>query len=183
MTTFHIDRSALKFTPETVSSLQKAFGLPGDICQAHIKAMEISTGTREQLKQATDGLQLIHDLGDHEDEIKGQIIAALQKSLEAVATELSIRLYEEMPKTPVAWAEACRIVSGIFDRKLGEGWVTPNGVEGFDSDSALVADALLSADAQGHFSHGVERVLRYIQLIREGKVILYGLRFAPPVAS
>ncbi len=170
MATFHIDRDALQFKPETVQSLQQAFKLPKNICQAHIRATEIGNGMREQLRHATEGLTLIHELDDFEDETQEQMITALRKSLEAVATELSIKLYEKMPKTPIAWADACRIVTEIFDRELGSGFITPNGVDGFESDSAVVADALLSSDAQGHFSHGVERIIRYILLMRAGKL-------------
>ena len=169
MATFTIDQNALKYAPETVDRLQQHFDLPSDICKAHNMAA-VGNNMRTQLDHATEGLHLIHELEPADDPVTGDMIASIQKSLQAIATELSILLYQQMPKTEIAWAEAQDIVEEIFRRELGNGFVSPNKMKTFETDEAAVADALLSADAQGHFSHGVERVLRYILYMRDGRL-------------
>ncbi|TSD00326.1 MAG: hypothetical protein Greene101449_196 [Candidatus Peregrinibacteria bacterium Greene1014_49] len=61
---------------------------------------------------------------EFEDRVKQQMLDSLKKSLEAIATELSILLYQKMKKTPIAWAQARKIVTEIFNRGLVDknGW-------------------------------------------------------------
>lgn len=78
---------------------------------------------RERLAHAAKGLLLMTEV-EFEDRVKQQMLDSLKKSLEAIATELSILLYQKMKKTPIAWAQARKIVTEIFNRGLVDknGW-------------------------------------------------------------
>ena len=85
-------------------------------------------------------------------------------------TESSLRV----ERITVPYDEVLKTTCDILRDALPKDYVSPQSIDGFDSPAMLVAQSLVDGDAQGHPTHGIQRVIDYVEAIRSGRIDSYG---------
>lgn len=93
--------------------------------------------------------------------------------------KLAEEAFSNMPRTSVDFEEASKIIDDLLraaiKNKTGNSHSRVNDIEGFEDEVALVTACLLDAEGQEHATHGVSRIITYVEAILQNKIKTNGV--------
>lgn len=172
-------RTLETYQPIALNSRQanqmKAFSYPDEYIRAQ-KLIERSTATKLKLQSALEGYEAVVDLAIITRAIGTRVAIHNMCVLPTLGQVqmFSEQCREEMPTVNVPYENARKMLEQILyaaiKKKKGKDHRKVNAIEGYKDEVALVVECLLNAEAQGHDTHGVIRMMRYVDAILNDKL-------------
>ena len=167
----------LAFHARDLDAFTRIPSITSDLITAARVAFDEGQETAVRAGAARQALAALGELGEIPDAVDRVAVENLALQLHTALTKVDYTLLQHIPCIEVTSAKACSVAAEVLftaiARKDAES-LRPHEHERIVPVVDLVVQLLADADQKEHWTHGLTRVLRYVEAIRGGSIDPHG---------
>jgi len=166
---------AAVYTADQLAIVSQQLNLPQEVTEK-LAAIEGVSAPQEQKIKAEEATKVvgayIAEVRSESEAVAKLVHNAVGVPFEVLRQQINKRCREQLPRREVPYEVARETIEAMLyaaiRKATGAEHKKVNDIEGFEDEVKLVVACLLDAEGQGHGTHGVLRILRYIEAIEGG---------------